>query len=476
METLLIVLGIALVVSVGVTVWLVVRRVRTAGEVARAKSEAEEAGRAAERAEARRVEEVGKLESIIAGLRSDLNESEQRAKGIEIALTTEREQRASDRRLFAEREQQSQQEQTRLQNWLREREADLKAQFEALSGKVLDVSTKRFLEQAKESFAGQMKQAEGDLEQQKKAVEALVKPIGETLEKTRERLERLGERVELTTAASENLRTSTDKLVQAFSRPEIRGRYGEVQLRRVAELAGMVAYCDFDEQSTTKTGEGRSLRPDMIVHLPNDRVVVVDAKCNIDAYVRAVEVMDAGEREQLLDKFASDVANQAMKLSKKGYWEQYDGSPDFVVMFVPGDHFLDAALARRPDLLETAADARVILASPATLIGLLRAVAVGWREHALTEQARELFELGKELHERASVAFGHVDELGRALERATRKYNEAVGSIQSRLTPTLRRFEDAGAKSGKELPEIASVGVLPRQAGLGSEQTPGAPG
>ncbi len=469
METL--VLSVALALSVAVTVWLVVQRVRSAGEVARAKSEAEEAGRALERSEARRLEEVGKQESIIATLRADLDRAEARAHELAVELTSEREQRAADRRLYAEREQQHQQEQTRLQNWLREREADLKAQFEALSGKVLDVSTKRFLEQAKESFAGQMKQAEGDLEQRKKAVEALVKPIGETLEKTRERLERLGERVEMTAEASRDLRTSTDKLVQAFSRPEVRGRYGEIQLRRVAELAGMVAYCDFDEQSTTTSDEGKSLRPDMIVHLPNDRVVVVDAKCNIDAYVRAVEVMDADERERLLDKFASDVAGQAAKLSKKGYWERYEGSPDFVVMFVPGDHFLDAALARRPDLLETAADSRVILASPATLIGLLRAVAVGWREHALTEQARELFELGKELHERASVAFGHIDDLGRVLERATRKYNEAVGSIQSRLTPTLRRFEEAGAKSAKELPEIASVNTLPREAGLGAERT-----
>ncbi|USN98990.1 MAG: DNA recombination protein RmuC [Phycisphaeraceae bacterium] len=460
MGTLAIVLGVGLVVALGVAVWLGLGRERLRAETVQARRDAEQA-------EARRREEVGKLEGMQANLRGALEAAETSRRELEVRLGREEEQRDSDRRLHAERERRMQEEQTRLQNWLREREEELKAQFESLSGKVLDVSAKRFLEQAKENFASQMKQAESDLEQRKKAVDALVKPIGETLEKTRERLDKLGERVEMTTEASANLRTSTEKLVQAFSRPEVRGRYGEIQLRRIAELAGMSEHCDYDEQSSTQTDEGRLLRPDMIVKLPNHRVVVVDAKCNIDAYVRAVEVVEADERERLLDKFASDVAGQATKLARKGYWEQYQGSPDFVVMFVPGDHFLDAAMSRRPDLIEKAAESHVILASPATLIGLLRAVAVGWREHALTEQAQALFELGKELHERAAVAYGHIDDLGKALERATRKYNEAVGSIQSRLTPTLRRFEEAGAKSGKELAEPPQINVLPREAGLG---------
>lgn len=470
METVVVMLSVCLVaalVAAGVLGWWRVRSVR---EMERSRGEAERARQDAERAEQRRVEEVSRLESIQQTLREELSLAEGRAKSLEIDLNREQEQRAGDRRLYAEREQQLQAEQTRLQNWLREREQELKAQFTQLSGEVLDVSTKRFLEQAKSNFEHQLKQAESGLEQRRKAVEELVKPIGETLGKTEERLIQLTERVDLTTSASELLRTSTDRLVQAFSRPEVRGRYGEVQLRRVAELAGMVAYCDFDEQGSVRTADGQLLRPDMIVRLPNEREIVVDAKCNIDAYVRAVEVMDSVEREKLMKKFAEDVASQASKLSNKNYWVHYEGSPDFVVMFVPGDHFLDAALSRRPDLLEQAADQRVILASPATLIGLLRAVAVGWREHGLTEQARELFTLGKELHERAGVAYGHISQLGELLERATRKYNEAVGSIQTRLTPTLRRFEDAGAKSAKELPEPAPVNTLPRQSGLGSAE------
>jgi DNA recombination protein RmuC len=465
MDLLNLILGLALLLALLATGWLGRAHLRAASLLAQAR-------RDAEHAESRREEETSRLTEMNQLLRTDLASAESRARELGENLARAEEQANADRRLHAEREQRLQAEQTRLQNWLREREAELKAHFASLSSEALETNTRRFLEQARENFAGQLKQAGADLDQRRKAVDDLVRPIGETLAKTEERLVKLTERVDLTAAASDSLRSSTDKLVQAFSRPEIRGRYGELQLRRVAELAGMVPYCDFDEQSSTRTDEGRALRPDMIVRLPNDRVVVVDAKCNIDAYVRAVEVVDADERDRLLDKFADDVATQAGKLAKKSYWQQYSGSPDFVVMFVPGDHFLDTALARRPDLLETAAGQSVILASPATLIGLLRAVAVGWREHDLTEQARELFDLGKELHERAAVAFGHIDDLGKALAKATSKYNEAVGSIQSRVTPTLRRFEESGARSAKALPEPSEITVLPRDANLGAQTGP----
>jgi DNA recombination protein RmuC len=466
MEPLATILALALLPALIVISVLVLERGKTARALDEARGESIQARRDAEHAETRRKDETARLEQISLNLRADLDNAEKRARELGEKLARAEEQNAADRRMHASREQTMLEERNRLQNWVQDQEKQLKDHFARLSAEALDTNARRFLEQAKENFAHQLTQAGAELDQRRKAVDELVRPIGETLAKTEERLIQLTERVDLTSAASEALRTSTDKLVQAFSRPEIRGRYGEIQLKRVAELAGMVAYCDFDEQSSARTDEGRLLRPDMIVKLPNDRVVVVDAKCNIDAYVRALEVFDAGERETLLAKFAEDVASQAGKLARKGYWEQYAGSPDFVVMFVPGDHFLDAALARRPDLLEIAAEQRVILASPATLIGLLRAVAVGWREHALTEQARELFELGKELHERAAVAYGHIDELGKALEKATRKYNDAVGSIQSRLTPTLRRFEESGAKSARALPEPSEITTLPREIDL----------
>jgi len=462
METVVIVLGVGLLGSVGVALWLGLGRERLRAEAAQAR-------RAAEQAEARRAEEVGKLEAIHQTLRGSLDEAEDRAGALAIELNTEREQRSADRRLHAEREQRMQEEQTRLQTWLREREEELRAQFAKLSSETLDVSAKRFLEQAKESFANQMKRAEGDLEQRKKAVDDLVKPIGETLAKTQERLVSLGERIDLTKEASDALRDETGRLTRALSRPEVRGQYGEIQLRRVAELAGMTSYCDFTEQAASRDAEGNLLKPDMIVNLPKDRRIVVDAKTNTYAYVEAVNAATEDERERHLDRFARHVAEQAKKLGDKKYWASIEGtSPEFVVMFVPGDQFIDAALRRNPGLIDHAASNNVILASPATLIGLLKAVAVGWRDHELSERARELFELGKELHERAAVAFGHIDDLGRALDRATRKYNDAVGSIQSRLTPTLKRFEESGAKSAKALPEPTEVTVIPREAGLGS--------
>ncbi|TVS08858.1 MAG: DNA recombination protein RmuC, partial [Phycisphaerales bacterium] len=272
----------------------------------------------------------------------------------------------------------------------------------------------------------------------------------------------LSEQIKVFAGHSEQLRSETGKLARALSRPEVRGRYGEIQLRRVAELAGMVAYCDFAEQTSVRDTEGRLKRPDMVVKLPNECVIAVDAKCNIDPYVRAVDTSDEQEREQLLERFAHGIAEQAKKLAAKSYWSDYEGGAEFVVMFVPGDQFLDAALARRSDLLEIAAQQGVILASPATLIGLLRAVAVGWAEQRLAEEARELRKLGSELHERASVALDHAAKLGQTIDRAVRQYNQFMGSVDSRLMPTLRKFEEAGAASGKSLPDPAEIEVRPK--------------
>jgi DNA recombination protein RmuC len=242
----------------------------------------------------------------------------------------------------------------------------------------------------------------------------------------------------------------------------VRGQYGEIQLKRVAELAGMTSYCDFTEQASMWDEDGTLMRPDMVVSLPNGRMIAVDAKTNTHAYIEAVNADRDDEREEHLDKFARHMSDQAKKLADKKYWSGFDGSPEFVVMFVPGDHFIDAALSRRPELLDYAAQHGVILASPSTLIGLLRAVAVGWREHKLTEDAQELFQLGRELHERAAVAFEHAGKLGESIKQSVERYNRLVGSIDSRLGPTLRRFEEAGAKSAKELIEPKTVDPQPK--------------
>jgi DNA recombination protein RmuC len=266
--------------------------------------------------------------------------------------------------------------------------------------------------------------------------------------------------------ASEALRSETGRLAQALREPHVRGRYGELALRRVAELAGMSAYCDFAEQESTVGPDGTALRPDMVVSLPNERVVVVDAKTNIQAYLDALQAEGVDDRERHLDRFAKHVADQATALSRKKYWSQYEGSPEFVVMFIPGDQFIDAALSRQPEILENAARQNVLLAGPATLIGLLRAVHVGFNEEKLAAEAQELRRLGVEFRERAGLAFGHIASVGELLEKTVNKYNEFVGSYRSRLEPTLKRFEADGGKR-----EAAPGEVTVRVRELGTSGT-----
>lgn len=342
-------------------------------------------------------------------------------------------------------------------------------QFEALGSRTLKSNQEALGKFLTERLKDADSLSQSELDKRKQAIEAMVKPIRETLDKTHEQITALDERVKASSVSNESLRMETARLTKALSRPEIRGQYGEIQLRRVAELAGMTSYCDFNEQFSQRDDEGNLLRPDMVVTLPNERVIVVDAKANINAYIDAVNAPTDEQREEQLQRFARHMSEQVKKLNDKKYWSLFDGkSAEFVVMFVPGDHFIDAALARKPELLEEAAQRGVILASPSTLIGLLRAVAVGWREHALTEQAAELFELGKELHDRAATAFEHAGKLGDSIRQAVDRYNKLVGSIDTRMVPTLRKFEDAGAKSGKALTEPKKLDSVPRELASGT--------
>jgi DNA recombination protein RmuC len=402
--------------------------------------------------------ERGRLLADAASLRSRLELA------AEDRERHERELSAQEQRL---REQFTQRE-AELKEFVAARDREMSARFKALATDTLKGASDSLLQLASERFKAQHEAGRAELEKREAAVASLVKPIAETLRKTDETLgsfqkewtqdrSTLREEIRGLGSAGESLRGETAKLARALAKPEVRGRYGEIQLRRVAELAGMVDYCDFEEQGSQRDAEGRLLRPDMTVYLPNDRCVAVDAKCNLGAYVDAANAATPEEREAALERFADHVAQQVTQLGRKGYWSELDGSPDFVVMFVPGDQFLDAALSRRADLLERAAEQNVILASPATLIALLRAVAVGWREKRVEEQARELIDLGCELHERASVALTHVASLGKALDVAVARYNDFVGSYESRLEPTLRRFEDADVKSAKQLPALEPV-------------------
>lgn len=343
-------------------------------------------------------------------------------------------------------------------------------QFEALGSQTLKSNQEALGKFITERLKDADSLSQAELDKRKQAIESMVKPIRETLDKTHEQITQLDERVKASSASNDSLKEETARLTRALSRPEIRGRYGEIQLRRVAELAGMTDYCDFNEQFSERDGDGNLLRPDMVVTLPNDRVIVVDAKANINAYIEAVNAADDDERERHMERFSRHTSEQVKKLADKKYWALFERSPEFVVMFVPGDHFIDAALSRNPGLLDMAAQHGVILASPSTLIGLLRAVAVGWREQALSEQAAALFELGKELHDRAATAFEHAGKLGDSIRQSVDRYNKLVGSIDSRMMPTLRRFEDAGAKSTKSLVEPKHVSGELRQLAAGNDE------
>lgn len=445
----------------GAAVWLALGRAKLSADAAaeRAGRVAAEGQRDSERGERERVggqlEEnrsaLAKVSADWKGLERDLDAERQRH-GITRTTLVEQARReliATEERLNAEiahaeavakeKLESVEREKLAMKDQLEKFEGKFREVFGALAADALKVNREQFIALAEQKF-----------EAKRSAVDDLVKPIAETLKRTDAKLAVIEQ-------AGTELRSETGKLVRALREPQVRGRYGELQLRRVAELAGMAGYCDFTEQDQTRAADGSALRPDMIVRMPSSRVVVVDAKTNIQAYLDAAGAATPDEAEKHLDRFARHVSEQATALARKKYWSQYDGSPEFVVMFIPGDQFIDAALARQPELLERAAEQNVILASPSTLIGLLRAVAVGYKEEQLAAAAEELRELGKELHERVATAMGHAVRMGKNLGQAVDAYNDFVGSYEKRLEPVMRKFEEGGVKGSKELPDVAHL-------------------
>lgn len=461
MEIALAVLGVLALSLLGATVALALGRARLAADLAAARTgaDASERARAEARAEADRLgaqaaeltDSLGARQVDAARLQEQLEASqaahredqartaEQAARGLAAAEDLWKARLQEQETLSAERLASAQRERDAIKASLAQVEQKFRDVFGSLAGEALKANSQQF-----------MNMAEQKLSAKTTAVDELVKPIAETLKKT-------GEKLAVIEQAGAELRSETGKLVRALREPHVRGRYGEIQLRRVAELAGMQNYCDFFEQDQSRGADGAALRPDMVVRLPNTRSVVVDAKTNIQAYLDALSAPSPDEAERQLDRFARHVAEQASALARKKYWAQYDGSPEFVVMFIPGDQFIDAALSRQPDLLERAAEQNVILASPSTLIGLLRAVAVGYHEQQLASAAEELRVLGKEFHDRVAKAMDHFAGLGKALNQAVERYNDFAGSYERRLEPVMRRFEDSGVKSAKDLPALPAV-------------------
>lgn len=346
-------------------------------------------------------------------------------------------------------------------------EARLRASFDSLAGETLRANSELFLRLAREALGRDQALAQSSLKERETAIAQLVEPLKAAIERTeqqahalererRETYSALRTQIESLASGQNQLQRETRNLVTALRRPEVRGRWGELTLRRLVELAGLSEHCDFTEQLHLFGQEG-ALRPDLVVHMPDARDLVVDVKTPLDAYLEALEAPSEEARQQALKKHAQQVETRVRQLASKAYWAQFEHSPEFAVLFLPGDQFLSAALAERPELLEGALKQGVIIATPSTLIALLKTVAYGWRQSVVAENAAVVRELGQELYRRLSAFTGHLERLGARLGAAVDAYNAAVGSLERQVLPQARRFPELGVTADAALPQLEGV-------------------
>lgn len=347
-------------------------------------------------------------------------------------------------------------EQKRL---LEQAQEKLTIAFQALSGEALKSNNQAFLELARESLGNK-----------ELAIKNLVQPLSDALQKYERQMNELEKtrvsaytnldsQIKSLISSEQQLQKETGNLVTALRRPEVRGKWGEITLKRVVELAGMSEHCDYVEQVSVNTDEGR-LRPDMIIHLPNDREIVVDSKVSLDAYLDAINEETEEQRKIFISKHTQQIRKHIKTLSEKSYWNQFPKTPEFVVMFMP-ESFLAAALSHDPSLFEDGMQANVILATPTTLMALLRAIAYGWRQEQIAENAQQIADLGKELYKRFEPFLEHVNRTGASLAQAVISFNKMASSLESRIMTAARKFKELGASENKELPEVTPIEQIP---------------
>ncbi|HZP02503.1 MAG TPA: DNA recombination protein RmuC [Terriglobia bacterium] len=419
-----------------------------------------------------RLESEGKIqaqERTIHEVRSQVESLRESLTGLGERLKTESELRVAAETRLTEA-QANLEEQKKLFDDARQKLAET---FQALSAEALKSNNQAFVALARSTFETIQAQAQGELESRRKAIDALVVPLKESLDRYEKQILEmekarqnaygaLDEQLRSLAAVNQQLQKDTGSLATALrGGPQVRGRWGEMTLRRVAELAGMSEHCDFTEQETLLT-EGGRLRPDLIVKLPGDRRIAVDAKVPLQAFLDATAATTDDERRAHLSRHARLVRAHMNQLGARNYWEQFDPAPEIVVLFLPGESFFSAALDQDRTLIEDGMEKRVVLATPTTLIALLRAVAFGWRQEQVARNAQAVSNLGKELYDRLKSFVSHVEAMGGALAKAVDTYNKAVGSLEGRVLPSVRKFKELGVATGEDIPEIEPIDEAPR--------------